>query len=303
MSTVRDVPDDGPSPLLELSLSDTQANIIASVYQHRLLTTAQIAALHTPGVHVRWAQRLLRGLEERGWLTRVQGRPPGRQSLWFVTAAAAEIEGGDLTARPYRMTAQQATGVLQAHTLAVNDIGVAFVESARRLGHDCTPRDWHHEIAHRVADRAGPGQRSDLVVDAVLSCTVREAGKESAVLRFVELDRATESVMTLTGKLRGYAALHAYEPPKIPSWGWRARYLSFPKVLLVLAGRPEPDLERRRATLLELCRVDPVLARVADPLGISITLLTDLQRHGPFAPVFRRPGNPATPVDLFGRRP
>jgi len=299
MSTVRDVPVNG----LELSLSDTQANIIASVYQHRLLSTAQIAVLHTtPGVHVRWAQRLLRGLEDRGWLARVQGRPPGRQSLWFVTAAAAEIEGGDLTARPYRMTAQQATGVLQAHTLAVNDIGVAFVAAARRLGHDCTPRDWHHEIAHRVADRAGPGQRSDLVVDALLSCTVREGGKESVVHRFVELDRATESVLTLNAKLRGYAALHAYEP-KVPAWGWRARYRSFPKVLLVLAGRPEPDLQRRRATLLELCRTDPVLTQVAEPLGISITLLTDLQRHGPFAPVFRRPGNPTTPVDLFGRQP
>ena len=303
MSTARAGLEVRPSPLLALSLSDTQADIVASVYQHRLLSTAQIAALHTPhSRQVRWAQHLLRGLEERGWLTRVQGRPPGRQSLWFTTAAAANIEGGDLPARPYRMTAQQATGVLQAHTLAVNDIGVAFVAAARRLGHDCTPRDWHHEIAHRVADRAGPGLRADLIVDAVLSCTVREAGRESVAVRFVELDRATESVLTLNAKLRGYAALHSYEP-KVHNWGWRARYRSFPKVLLVLTGRPEPDLQRRRATLLELCRTDPVLTRLAEPLGIAITLLGDLQRHGPFAPVFRRPTNPDLAVDLFGRQP
>lgn len=73
--------------------------------------------------------------------------------------------------------------------------------------------------------------------------------------------------------------------------------------MLVLTGRPEADLERRRVTLLELCRTDPALTRVAEPLGISITLLGDLQRHGAFAPIFRRPGNPDIPVDLFGRCP
>ena len=100
MSTARDVTDERPSPLLALSLSDTQANIVASCYQHRLLSTAQIAALHTPdSLQVRWAQHLLRGLEERGWLTRVQGRPPGRQSLWFVTAAATKATPTSLTAR------------------------------------------------------------------------------------------------------------------------------------------------------------------------------------------------------------
>lgn len=287
------------SPLL--SLSHTQADIVASCYQHRLLSTAQIAALHTPDAHLRWAQSRLAGLERAGWLGRVRGRPPGRQSLWFVTAAAAELEGGDLTFRPYRMTPQQAAGVLQAHTLAVNDVGVAFVTAARRSGHDCTPRDWHHEIAHRVTDRAGPGRRADLVVDAVLTCTVREDGNEAVVLRFVELDRATENVAALTGKLRAYAALHAYEPAKVPANGWKARYLSFPKVLLVLAGRPEPELNRRRVTLLRLCRADPVLTRAAEPLGISITTLPELQRHGPFASVFRRPGDPETAVDLLGR--
>ena len=283
-----------------MSLSEIQADIVASCYQHRLLSTSQIAALHTPGAHVRWAQRLLVGLERLGWLGRVRGRPPGRQSLWFVTAAAAEIEGGDLTSRPYRMTSQQATGTLQAHTLAVNDVGVAFVTAARRLGHDCTPRDWHHEIAHRVSDRAGSGRRVDLVVDAVLSCTVREDGEEAVIVRFVELDRATENVAALIGKLRAYAALHAYEP-KVPANGWKARYMRFPKVLLVLAGRSEPELERRRVTLLRLCRADPVLARVAEPLGISIATLPGIQREGPFASVFRRPGDPETLVDLLGR--
>jgi len=288
------------SGLLPTSLSTNQADMVASCYQHRLLSTTQLAALHTPGSHVRCAQRPLVGLEQLGWLGRVRGRPPGRQSLWFVTAAAAAIEGGDATVRPYRMTPLQATGTLQSHTLDVNEVGVSFVTAARRHGHDFTPRDWHHEIAHRTTDRAGAGRRSNLVVDALLTCTIWEEGQEAVVQRFLELDRATENVATLISKLRAYAALHAYEP-KDPSHRWKARYLSFPKVLLVLAGRPEPDLDRRRVTLLRLCRVDNVLARAAEPLGITIATLPALQRHGPFAPVFLRPGDPDTPVDILGR--
>lgn len=290
-------------PLL-LALSPTEVDIVSSCYQHRLLSTAHVAALHTPAAHLRYPQRLLAGLEKRGWLSRVRGRPPARQSLWFTTEAAAKaVEAADIVSRPYRMDALRATGPLQPHTLGVNDVGVAFVAAARRLGHECTPRDWHHEVAHRVSDRPRPGYRADLVVDALLSCTIREEAQEAVILRFIEFDRATESVATVVAKLRGYAAFLSYEPRTAGQTGlaWKARYMAFPKVLLVLGGRSEAALDRRRDTLLQLCRADTVLARAGESLGISITTLQALQRDSPFAGVFRRPGDPSTPVDVLGR--
>lgn len=290
-------------PLL-LALSPTEVDIVSSIYQHRLLSTAHIAALHTPAAHLRYPQRLLAGLEKRGWLNRVRGRPPARQSLWFTTEAAAKaVEAADIVSRPYRMDALRATGPLQPHTLGVNDVGVAFVAAARRLGHECTPWDWHHEVAHRVSDRPRPGFRADLVVDALLSCTIREQGQEAVILRFVEFDRATESVSTVIAKLRGYAAFHTYEPKTNGQSGlaWKARYMAYPKILLVLAGRAEAALDRRRDTLLQLCRADPVLSRAAEPLAISITTLPALQREGPFAGVFRKPSAPSALVDVLGR--
>lgn len=81
---------------------------------------------------------------------------------------------------------------------------------------------------------------------------------------------------------------------------WQERYPGLPGVLVVLTGKPRPRLEARRDMLVALCRLDPVI-READAPAISICLLTDLQEHGPFSPIFTRPGNDA-PVDLLGRR-
>lgn len=71
---------------------------------------------------------------------------------------------------------------------------------------------------------------------------------------------------------------------------WRRRYPGLPGVVVVLDGKPRHLLERRLAMLATVARVDPVL-RDADAPTISLALLEDLQRHGPFAGV--RPRAPA----------
>lgn len=288
-------------PERALSLSALENDIVASCYQHRLLTTAQILELHLPGRRPRWTQTVLAGLEGRGLLSRVRGRPPSHRALWFATdAGAAAAEAGGGVARGYRMTPELAAGPLQAHTLAVNDVGIAFVRAARAAGHDCSPLDWHHEVAHRIADRPGAGRGSDLVVaDAVLYYTLREeAGEEAVLTRFVEVDRTTMGVAQAEAKLRAYAACYRYEGR---GGSWRARYLAFPKVLVVLTGRPRPELERRRGTLSRLCRLDPALTGLGAELGISLVLGEDLDRCGPLAPVFHRPAGPDGGLDLLGR--
>jgi hypothetical protein len=91
-------------------------------------------------------------------------------------------------------------------------------------------------VALRVSERAKAGQGSDmLVVDAVLHYTRRFAEGDEVMVRFIELDRGTETMQRLTAKLLAYRQLYSYRPKTGASW--RDRYLVFPKVLVVLAGR------------------------------------------------------------------
>lgn len=286
-----------------VALTELEAEVIVSAYRHRLLSTSQIHRLHTPQASMRWTQMLLARLEDAGYLARVRARTAkwaGRESLWWGTdigADAAET-GEDVTERRYRMSAQRALGPLQAHTLATNDVGAAFVTAARTLGHECSPADWDHEIAFRIADRPTTGPGSDLVVvDAVLHYTIHWPEGDELLCRFVEVDRGTETVGRLAAKLRSYAALYDYVPkptgrdpdngPRLA--GWHTQFLAFPKVLVVLCGRPADQLQRRRDTLLELCRHDPALGRLAARVSISVTTLAELTAEGPFAPIFASP--------------
>ena len=169
---------------------------------------------------------------------------------------------------------------LRAHTLAINDVGLSFVRAARQLGHECHPADWEHEVALRVSDRAKAGQGSDmLVVDAVLHYTRRFAEGDEVMVRFVELDRGTETMQRLTAKLLAYRQLYSYRPKT--GAGWRERYLVFPKVLVVLAGRlSTSQLERRRSTFLQLADQ----AGVAESITAMVTTLPELESYGPVRP-------------------
>lgn len=301
-------------PPVLYSLSGLQNRILLSLYQHRLLSTTQLLDMHTPTSSRRWVQRQLAGLEAGGYVARVSGRPPAHQSLWFVTevgAAASEGEGVDLgvPARAYRMTEEKAAGPLQAHTLAVNEVGIAFVEAARRRGHECGPMAWQHEVVHPFREREG---RLDvLIADALLHYTAYEDGEAIVLARFIELDRGTMSVAALENKLHQYAQLYHFEPKggrraeggrpgHHPAAGWAMHYASFPKVLVVLCDQPEATLKRRIHTLMDLYSPDPA-APQTEALGVSLTTLDALRRVGPFAPIFWRPADPSQPVDLLGR--
>lgn len=298
-----------PGPTLSpiaRSLSPLEAEVVLSCYQHRLLTTTQIHDLHRPGGARRPIQRLLAGLATRGYVASVAGRPPGRERIWFASPLGAESAeaSGAVTPRAYRVTPELAAGPLQAHTLAVNDVGIALVAAARAANDEFGPLDWDHEVAHRVHGRVGAS--ATLCSDAVVHYTMRSTEEETVLLRFLELDRATTGPHQLAVKLRAYADLYRYRLPPGRSGtaeeGWRRRYLSFPKVMVVLCGQPEHLLWRRIRTVAELCRVEAVVARLGDELGIAFTTLDRLQSEGPRAPVFLRPAQPKTLVDLAGRQ-
>jgi hypothetical protein len=290
-----------------LRLALVAGEIVESIYQHRLLSTNQVHALHTPGSSKRWTQLVLAELRRAGLLA-CNSRPGGLR-LWYVTELGAEtVEAATANRAETRrrlLSREQAAGALQAHTLAVNDVGVAFVTAARERGDECGWFAWRHEIAHPLGRIPGRGFEQ-LVSDALLSYQQNHPdGTTSFHYRFIELDRATMQTELLAAKLARYARLYHHAPGKdrrpaaLP--GWAGDYPVFPTVLLVLAGRPRSALERRRRTVLALCARGREL-KATPQVQITACLLQDLTAHGPFAAIFRSLADPRTAADWLGDR-
>lgn len=278
-------------------LTPAAVDILAWVAQHRLLSTGQVWALRGPDASARWTLALLAGLERRGAVAHV--RAAGRRKLWHVTDRGAELAlaGGLIDRPPKVLSAHEASGALQAHTLAVNDTGLAFVSAARERGDECGPLAFRHEVAHPLSVGRGR-RRRQLIADALLTYLLAHDQQLALEYRLLELDRATLTVDRLAAKLARYAELHrATDHAGQPAW--RAWYPAFPAVIAVLTGADRTALERRRRTVLALCRSDPALT-AAPQVEISICLLADLLDGGPFAPVFLRPQTPTDPVDWLG---
>jgi hypothetical protein len=267
--------------------------VLQSLHQHRLLTVRQVHDLHTPRALRRWTHRVLTGLADRGLAEQATG--PRRQGLWFITARGADTlqAAGTLAETRRRLTTPaQAVGLLRAHTLAVNDTGIAFVKAAReRDGDGCDPLSWRHEIAHPYTAPRGHNGAHLLVADALLSYQ-QTAPDESLILhqRFIELDRGTIPPDQLAAKLARYAQLQDYKPkpttPDVPDGPlWRVYYRAFPPVLVVLADQTPAAARTRIQRVIALHRSDPAQARYGTPPASFVTL-ADLAARGPFAPIF-----------------
>lgn len=282
------------------------AAILESLGQHRLLLTRQVGELHLPGASRQWANSRLARLRVAGLAAGTRG--PGGRLLWHLTERGADA----LDAIPSRaetrrkvIAPEQAVGPLLEHTVAVNDVGIAFVRAARGRGDECGPFDWRHEIAHSLGPPPGRRTPEQLITDAILSYQLAEGdGQTSIVYRFIELDRATRSAFDLAQRIGRYARLYRRTvPAEGPGVGpvalWAQLYPVFPTVLLVFAGRPRDRLEERRRTVLALCRQDPDLAETPE-VEVSVCLLEDLVERGPFGPVCRTLADPERPVDWLG---
>ena len=194
------------------------------------------------------------------------------------------------------LTEPVAGGQLQAHTLAVNDVGIAFLHAARLRGHDFGPLSWRHEVAHQL--NLGRRYPDLLVADSVLRYWTASLDGETALhYRFLELDRANLLMDDLVAKLARYARLYRLwtEQRRTAAGGleapaWPAFYRAFPNVLVILANPGRANLPRRMETVRALCHAEPELRR-CPPLSISFALFEDLTAWGPFAPIFRRPGD------------
>jgi Replication-relaxation len=292
------------SPAAKLGVPVAATEILASLSQHRVLSTPQVGAIHFPDRSPRWVRTVLARLADAGFAAFVSslGAPGAPRRLWYATerGARAALEAGLLERMPRLIDAESASGPLQAHTLAVNDAAICFLRSARERGDDFGPLAWRHEVPHRL----GHGRRAGtLFADAVLTY-LRLADSEVAVeQRCLELDRATLSVDRLAAELGRYGRfMRAAGKQGDPLW--RSQYPSFPPVVCVLAdsnrrGRSARSsraaLLRRRDAAVAILRDDLDFTRSPD-LSVRLCLAEDLRERGPFEPIFLDARDPEAPV-------
>lgn len=290
-----------------MGLRAVAGEVLECLYQHPLLSTGQLQLLHAPGASRRWMQRVMSELASDGLVCSVRRR--GALRVWYLTQAGAEL----VEALPDRvedrrklLDQRQAAGMLQAHTLAVNDVGVAFLRAVRERGDEFTVRSWRHEIAHPIGPAPGMRRGELLIADAVLSyLRIESDGALRFEYRFLELDRGTLPTDRLAAKLSRYARLYHCVRPRAtkqmpsPSRAWEAHYPVFPAVLLVLADEPRARLHRRMEVVIWLWRNEPELARC--PIVLWCCLLEDLVQEGSFGAVFVEAGQPERLVDWLGR--
>jgi hypothetical protein len=285
-------------PGLPLAASE----VVASLAQHRILSTPQVAEIHFPGRGLRWAQRVLARLTDAGLVDFVPnlGPPGAPRRLWFATerGAPAAVETGARAAPPRLVDAEAAKGPLQAHTLALNEAAICFARVARERGDDFGPLAWRHEVPLRL----GAGRRAQTIfADAALTYLRLTDSDVVIEYRFLELDRATLSVDRLAAELARYGR-YLRARGKQGELLWEAQYSYFPPVLCVLAGATRGELERRRDTAVVTLRSTPEFASATE-LSLGICLLEDLIERGPFEPIFIDPRRPDEPVDWLVPEP
>jgi hypothetical protein len=270
------------------------AEVLASVAQHRVLSTGELRRIHFPDRSARRTQQVLADLRALGLLADVR-RPGAADLLWFVTEAGSRAaeRSGALSERPRLLERAEAVGQLQAHTMAVNDAAIAFLEAARERGDEFGPFSWRHEVAHPLNVGRGRRRRS-LIADAILTYLQLDGDEVAVQQRFLEVDRATLSVDRLAAELGRYAELYrAADEGGRPLW--RRLYPSFPPVLCVLGGGERRALERRRMTVAALLRSDPQMSHTPE-VSILFCLEGELCEQGPFAPIFTDLRDSGAPV-------
>ncbi|HWA53534.1 MAG TPA: replication-relaxation family protein, partial [Solirubrobacterales bacterium] len=112
--------------------------LLASLAQHRVLSTPQVREVHFPDRSPRWARMALAPLADAGLAAFVVGGgvAGAPRRLWYATerGARAALDAGLLEEMPRPIDADSAAGPLQRHTLAVNDVAICFLRAARERG-------------------------------------------------------------------------------------------------------------------------------------------------------------------------
>lgn len=178
--------------------------LLELVARFRRLTASQIRAVVPFGSMQTASYRLQRlwqhrFLERESWPV-VEGSAPAvyRVASRGAGALAARL-GGD--ARDFLSTAGSDDQVFLEHTLALNDVLIAFELAARAAGHRL---EWRRpgRPLDRPTDPLNDRQAVPLLPDATLNYLIGERRLQA----FLEVDRGTETTARFCRKMRGYLA-------------------------------------------------------------------------------------------------
>lgn len=246
--------------------------ILDALVHHRLLTVAQVHELVMPERKVRWVQTELVELERRGLAARVM-HGPRHERRWFATPDGVVAVHGT-AAGHYTMDHRKAVGPAAAHTLAVNDTGLALLRWARRREHEPV-LSWQHEVA---IDTGMKGRKARLVADAAVTWLADTDDGLVHVHRLVEVERCNQATDRVAEKVWAYLAAMEHG-------AWQGRWPVFPTVAIVFCdgGQARP-VTRMSAVFDLLDGVD------LGGLRVQLTTFDQLERRGPFEPVALQPG-------------
>lgn len=192
---------------IQRDLSSRDLAIIASVAEHRFLTTRQIEVLHfyehgSALAGARACRRVLARLHRVGALDRLQRRVGGiragsASTIWLCTSVGDRLLSSSGADGIRRRKHEPSTTFLD-HTLAIGDVHVALVLADRTgtlklVSVELEPDCWRRSLG------SGGGVevlRPDLFV-------VTAAGEAEECV-FVEVDLATESLPTILRKCQQY---------------------------------------------------------------------------------------------------
>ncbi|KAA0927007.1 replication-relaxation family protein [Streptomyces apricus] len=271
---------------------------LAVLAQYRMATTEQLHLLTAPRVRIEQTRRRLMKLREEGLVDRITLAQAGRTRVWFATGYGARIAATwpELRDLPLRRYAGDRTAVRlkTGHGLTVTEVGLAFVQDARRRGEICEPLDWIPEVHHSL------GSGEAVIPDALL---YYRAADGAMVRAFVEVDRTTMGPERLAAKVGAYARLYRYIPlPGGRHYGkqlvaqqgqeaWHKRYPVFPRVLFVLDGTGPAGIEHR-VRALWAATAETVPDRFLRNVPVLSVAMADLLCEGPSAAVWRPAQDP-----------
>jgi hypothetical protein len=272
------------------STRELESELLVGLGQHRTLSTRHVRAMYVPGCAPRRTQKLMASLEDRRLVARARHRLSDGVLLWYLTDhGAALLDPLDVPGPLKLLSARQVEGPLQMHTLAVNDVGLAFMEAARErsaVGDICGPLAWRHEVWHWLDVPNGRSRGRGTRADALLQYTTTQP-LVKVHRAFVEVDRDSVEPQELAAQLGRYGRLCG------AAGSWRPQYGEFPRILVVFASHERASRERmkmRMATVAALARGDAALTArsTAGEVRIYFTLLEHLQSYGPFGKIWAR---------------
>jgi hypothetical protein len=269
-------------------LPERDLQLLDALHEHRFLTRRHIQTLYfathpdprtgepVTTVTPRAAQRRLQRLRGAGLaLRRSLALPDGRRDpepYYCLTPDGAQLVA-HRHSLPSSETRKRAADALTQplfvrHALAAADLHCALTHAAHtHPGHQCAPEWWRGEHATALVF-THRGERVALNPDGY----TRYQARADVHHLLVEIDLGTMGIPRLAEKLDRYRAYASSD-------AWQTRYPVFPKLLLTTTS------ESRISSLLD--RVDPL-----PELVLLTTSTTDLERHGPLAPIWRQPGHP-----------